>query len=96
LLLSGKLPIRVGLVSHAYDKDLTSKITAADLNQHDPRIVRRIEAYFREHNIAGGKFDHFKPAAALLRQQSALATNIGDPTLDRAAQLFTRLNDLLL
>ncbi|MFC0039571.1 ATP-dependent nuclease [Actinomadura rayongensis] len=85
------------LVNRAYAKQLNNAITASDLNTKDPRVVRQVEAYFRKHNIAGGKLDHFKPAAALLRQQHEIFARlpISDATIDRATQLFTRLNTLL-
>ncbi|TDU04198.1 putative ATP-dependent endonuclease of OLD family [Streptomyces sp. 846.5] len=85
----------LGLVNSAYATELTTPIAAADLNARDPRIVRQIETVFRQRNIAGGNFNHFRPAAALLRQQATLAPNITDATAARAAKLFTRLNSLL-
>jgi hypothetical protein len=39
------------LVNRAYKQHLTTPITAPELNPHDPRIVRRIETYFRDNNI---------------------------------------------
>ncbi|MBP2477706.1 energy-coupling factor transporter ATP-binding protein EcfA2 [Crossiella equi] len=83
------------LVNRAYKQHLTTPITASDLNMNDPRAVRRIEIYFSDHNIANGKFDHYKPAAKLLREQADLVPNIANVTLDRAEQLFTQLNDML-
>lgn len=46
---------------------------------------------------AGGKPDHFKPAAVFLRQQHAILAQqpLADEAINRAAQLFTRLNNLL-
>jgi hypothetical protein len=49
------------LVNQAYAQDLPAPITPADLNPHDPRIVRQIETYFQDNNIAGGKFNHYRP-----------------------------------
>jgi ABC-type molybdenum transport system ATPase subunit/photorepair protein PhrA len=83
------------LVNLAYAKDLTMPITAADLNPNDPRIVRQVEGYFRQHGIAGGRFNHYKPAAALLREQTTVAARISTATLTRAERLFGRLNSLL-
>jgi hypothetical protein len=83
------------LVNRAYKADLPQPITDADLNQHDPRIVRQIEAYFRDHAIAAGKFNHYRPAAVLMREQKTLLRKIGNPTLTKAEHLFKRLNDLL-
>ncbi|MFI7231651.1 hypothetical protein ACIBO5_51370 [Nonomuraea angiospora] len=59
------------------------------------RIVRQIEAYFRTNNIAGGKFNHYKPAAILMREQNTLMPNLSAVTLARAEHLFRRINNLL-
>jgi predicted ATP-dependent endonuclease of OLD family len=83
------------LVNRAYIRELSQPITKADLSPGDPRIVRVIEDYFRQHGIAGGKFNHYKPAALLLREQATLAPMIADTTINLAASLFTRLNGLL-
>ncbi|MFC4048279.1 ATP-dependent endonuclease [Actinomadura syzygii] len=85
------------LVNRAYAKQLDTPIAATDLNTKDPRIVRQVEAHFRKHDIAGGKLDHFKPAAVLLRQQHDVLDQqpISQTTINRASQLFTRLNALL-
>jgi hypothetical protein len=84
------------LVNRGYARHLTVPITAADLNPNGPRIVRRIETYFRDNNIAGGRFDHYKPAATLLREQVDLTSSIADETLNRVEELFTTLNNMLL
>ncbi|WP_405993370.1 AAA family ATPase [Streptomyces sp. NBC_00986] len=83
------------LVNRAYSAELTPPITAADLNANDPRVVRQIEAVFKKRAIAGGRFNHYKPAAVLLHEQVSLTPQIGTTTIARADQLFTRLNSLL-
>jgi hypothetical protein len=83
------------LVSIAYEQELPAPITTADINTADPRIVRAVEAYFSQHNIAGGKFDHFRPAAVLLCQQGTLLPGIGQDAIRRGARLIGRINDLL-
>jgi ABC-type lipoprotein export system ATPase subunit len=86
----------LNLVNQAYAQDLPTPITAADLNRHDPRIVRQIETYFRDKCITGGRFNHYRPAAELLRQQTSLIPKINAATLDKAALLFKRLNELIM
>jgi predicted ATPase len=86
----------LGLVNRAYATELSRPLTLADLNQHDPRVVRAIEAYFQQNNITCGKFDHYRPAAILLRQQATLLPQITQPTATRFAQLFARANGLLM
>jgi AAA ATPase domain/AAA domain, putative AbiEii toxin, Type IV TA system len=83
------------LVNAAYTKELAAPITGADLNPHDPRIVRQVEAYFVARNVAGGKFNHYRPAAFLLREQATLIPRISSATLNRAQALISRLNSLL-
>ncbi len=83
------------LVNAAYEKELPAPITLADLNEHDPRVVRAVEAYFKANNIAGGKFNHYKPAAALLRNQKSLLSKINQATLTRFEKLMAKLNSLL-
>jgi predicted ATPase len=83
------------LVNQAYAQDLPAPITPADLNLHDPRIVRQVGTYFQDKNIAGGRFNHYRPAAELLRQQATLIPKISATTLDKANLLFKRLNELI-
>ncbi|WP_018639882.1 ATP-dependent nuclease [Parafrankia elaeagni] len=82
------------LVNRAYDSQLTTPITSSDLNAKDPRVVRQIDAEFKKRKIET-KFNHYKPAAVLLREQATLAPGIDATTIKRAEQLFTRLNSLL-
>jgi energy-coupling factor transporter ATP-binding protein EcfA2 len=83
------------LVNGAYAAALPSAITVSDLNPNDPRIVRQIEAIFKQRNIAGGRFNHYKSAAHLLREQRTFLPKISTVTATRAEQLFRRLNSLL-
>lgn len=82
------------LVNRAYASELTRPISPSELNARDPRVVRQVEAAFKKRNIAT-RFNHYKPAAVLLREQGALAQGIDATTITRAEQLFTRLNSLL-
>ncbi|QMU68351.1 ATP-dependent endonuclease [Streptacidiphilus sp. P02-A3a] len=82
------------LVNRAYASELTTPISITDLNAKDPRVVRQIEAVFKQRKIAT-RFNHYKPAAVLLREQASLAPLINAVTITRADQLFTRLNSLL-
>jgi hypothetical protein len=83
------------LVNRAYAGELPQPVTPADLSPGDPRIVHAIEGYFRQHGIADGKFNHYRPAAVLLREQASLVPRIADTTINRASRMFTRLNGLL-
>lgn len=83
------------LVSLAYHSELPTALTTADINTADPRVVRAIEAYFRDNNINGGRFDHYRPAGVLLQRQAELLPRIGAATIARASQLTSRINALL-
>ncbi|MFE2711928.1 AAA family ATPase [Streptomyces mirabilis] len=84
----------LGLVNRAYDSQLTTPITIAELNAKDPRVIRQIEAVFKKRKIAA-RFNHYKPAAVLLREQAEIGPDVDSATIARADQLFTRLNSLL-
>ncbi len=83
------------LVSLAYNSELPAALTAADINAADPRVVRATEAYFRDNNINGGRFDHYRPAGLLLQRQAELLPQIGPATIARASKLTSRINALL-
>lgn len=83
------------LVNRAYGNELPAPITMADLNPNDPRIVRQVEAYFRDRGIAGGRFSHLRPASMLLREQANLSPQISTQTLTAAEQLFAKINSLI-
>ncbi len=82
------------LVNRAYALELGTPITTSELNANDPRMVRQIESVFKQRKIAT-RFNHYKPAAVLLREQAELVANIDAATIARADQLFNRLNALL-
>ncbi|MCM3887644.1 hypothetical protein [Frankia sp. R82] len=84
----------LGLVNRAYDSQLTTPIKTSGLNSKDPRVVQQIDAAFKRRKIEK-PFNHYKPAAVLLREQATLAPLIDAATIKRAEALFTRLNSLL-
>lgn len=79
------------LVNRAYASVLSQPITPADLSAGEPRVTRAIEGYSQRHGISG-KFNHYRPAAILLREQATFLLVIADTTIDRAAAPFTTLN----
>lgn len=83
------------LVNGAYQAELPRPLTLADLPQGSPRIVRRLEQYFADNNIASGKFSHYLPAAYFLREQATLLPRLDAATLERVEKLFRRVNELL-
>ena len=83
------------IVNRAFAAQLPNPITPADINTKDPRIVRQVEAYFRQQGISSGRFNHYKPAAVLIREQATLIPNLSAATLERAERLFIRLNSMI-
>ncbi len=83
------------LVNAAYREELPAPITPADLDPRDPRIVRRVEKHFKDRQIDGGRLNHYRPAAALLKERVSLSPKIDQATLERAEQIVARINALL-
>jgi hypothetical protein len=83
------------LVSLAYERELPGPLTVADVNAANPRITRAVEEYFTRNNIAGGHFDHYRPAAILLRRQGTLLPGVSVASVARFGQLIRRVNSLL-
>lgn len=81
------------LVSIAYELPDTLKLI--DLNSQNPRITKKVADYFSENDIAGGRFNHYKPAVTLLRNQTTLLEEIDEETERRWEALFVRVNNLL-
>jgi predicted ATP-dependent endonuclease of OLD family len=85
----------LNLVNSAYPKELSKKLNLKSFTNQNPRIVKRIEEYFKTHTISGGHFNHYLPAVFLLNEQSDLLKKIDTATIDRAAALFQKINTLL-
>jgi hypothetical protein len=86
---------RYGDPNGAYGVELPRGLTVADLPMGNPRIVRRLEQYFRDNNIAAGEFNHYLPAAYFLGEQTTLLARLDGATLERTETLFRRVNELL-
>jgi hypothetical protein len=90
----------VSIVNEAYELPGTQKLTAQTLDEADKttgRQVKKAEAAFNVIPVPTPIFDHFTPAAWLIRNPQALdGTAKGiDTTLDRAEKLFEALNAVL-
>lgn len=84
----------LSLVNLAFAGALQSrKLTVKELPNGD-RIVKRVAALFEAEGINGGKLKHFSPAGVLLRTEAKLP-KLDAKTLQRAADLFGRINSLL-
>jgi predicted ATPase len=85
----------IELVNLALADKLPKPLKLTDLRSKNPRIVVRVGDYLASLGIGRGRFDHYKPAAVLLRKQGSLVTKIDQATIARAAKLFERLNALI-
>ena len=70
-------------------------MTLADPLQGNPRIVRRLEHYFRDKNIASDTFSRHRPAAHFLGVQATLWPCLDPTALERAKKLLRRASELL-
>jgi hypothetical protein len=73
-----------------YNRAFSKTVSASDLQGSDP-IVRQLARYERL-----DRFDHGRPADALLRDKEALLPTLSDETLNNFEKLFERLNSTLL
>ncbi len=83
------------LVNGAYSSELSTELKEADLTEANPRIVKRLESYFKSKDIAKGTFSHYSPAVYLLQKQKDLLKSLDSKTLGFAATIFSQANALL-
>jgi hypothetical protein len=84
------------LANGAYKDKLGGKaITLKGLGAGNPRITKRIEAYFKAEGVNNGVFKHQPPATYLLREQSKLVSGLDADTIARATAMFARVNKLI-
>jgi len=83
------------LVNGAYTNELTKEISMESFSNENPRIVKRIEDYFNDNDIAGGHFNHYSPAVYFLKEQMNLGKELDVSTIERAKSLFEKINELL-
>ena len=83
------------LVNGAYTNELAKEISMESFSNENPRIVKRIEDYFNDYDIAGGHFNHYSPAVYFLKEQVNLGDELDVSTIERAKSLFEKINELL-
>lgn len=85
-------PFYVELVNRAYQGLLAgNSLTVAELPT-DQRLVRRVERAFEARSLTKGRINHYSPAAALLRGQADLVSQIAPATLQRAEDVIHAIN----
>jgi predicted ATP-dependent endonuclease of OLD family len=80
------------LVNGAYADKLAKRLTLKGLPQ-GPRIAKRVERYFADNDL--GRFSHHLPAAHFQSAQAKLLPKLSENTLERAGELFKRINETL-
>ena len=83
------------LVNESYASELPHPLTLRSITDSNPRIVRRVQAFFESAEIAGGKFDAYRPAAHLLQNHADPGHELNDVTIASVASMFERINSLL-
>ena len=71
-------------------------ITEAILKTKSPRIIIRIEEYFKNHPLKESvQFSHFRPARYFVENINSLQEKISEDTLERFETAFKFINKLL-
>ena len=81
----------IKLVNAEYGISLKSD----QLTSRHPRIIRRLEEYFKGSPLANAEFNHYRPARYFNENLSSLERELDDETLDRFERAFVALNELL-
>ena len=67
-----------------------------NLTSQHPRIIVRLNEYFKQHPLkVGAKFNHFAPARFLATNIGTLGAKLDAATLDRFEKAFKTVNALL-
>jgi predicted ATP-dependent endonuclease of OLD family len=83
------------LMNESYAGELPATVTMKGITDSDPRIARRVQAFFKAEGIAGGTFDAYRPASYLLQKHALLRNEIDAETIEKAASMFERINAML-
>jgi len=85
----------LNLVNNAYKDALAKPVSTGDLNQNLPRIIKKLEEYFKASPLKNKEsFKHFRPAKYFV--ENADMDRLSTDTLDRFEKAFHTLNNLLL
>ena len=84
------------LVNGEFAKQLTKKVKESDVKKGHPRIVVRLDEFFRAVPLKGtAQFGHFRPARYFAENIASLKKAISTETFDRFEAAFKKLNALL-
>lgn len=84
------------LVNAEFAKDLPKKLTEKDVKAGHPRLLVRLEQFFKTTPLKGtAQFGHFRPARQFAENVATLKKAVPAAAFDRFEAAFKRLNALL-
>jgi predicted ATP-dependent endonuclease of OLD family len=84
------------LVEVEFRSDLQKPLTLAELNNNIPRMIVRLEEYFKKYPMNNDiQYNHYRPARYFSENLNLLKKDISKETLDRFEEVFKKLNALL-
>jgi predicted ATP-dependent endonuclease of OLD family len=84
------------LVNAEYKTELTAPIAEASLTSQHPRILVRLDEYFKTNPLKTGHFNHYRPARYLAENIGPLSAKLSSDTLNRFEAAFKAINALLV
>ena len=85
----------VELVNREFDRQLTEPISLEQLDAHEPRTVKAIEAHLAEQPMREGRFSHYRPARYFSERAGELWGEVPEETKARFESLFRDLDNIL-
>lgn len=73
-------------------QDVPDELSLTDFENENPRITKRLEAYFERFQINGGEFYHNDPAKNFQKKRKEFEDELDEDTLDRFEELFADTN----
>ena len=84
------------LVNGEYANEVNKKVAERDVKTGSPRIVVRLESFFKANPLKGtAQFAHFRPARFFVENVATLKKAIPAVAFDRFEEAFKKLNSLL-
>jgi predicted ATP-dependent endonuclease of OLD family len=84
------------LVNGEYAKELKKKVAERDVKTGSPRIVVRLDGFFKANPLQGdAQFGHFRPARYFTENIAALKKHLSAATFDHFEEAFKKVNALL-
>ena len=86
----------LNLINKSYHNELKECVVGInDVQGHDPRITKRVEKYFQQNNINGGKLNHYKPAYDLGTNPEWQVEIFDEITISNFSKAFAAINQVL-